>query len=128
MGQRAQTHQDSPGRDSRPEHCPGPDPRSADETQREPELTVGPALVRTIRHYWPDFTTWLEQLPHPRCQEKITFARSFLFLSGLALSLFKLRSRRQLDYELPRHNQNLLDNLNRLPGTQHHTLPANPPL
>lgn len=48
-----------------------------------------------------------------------------LFLSGLSLFLFKLGSRRQLDYELPRHNQNLLDNLNRLAGTQQDYLPVN---
>jgi hypothetical protein len=125
MGRRTQTPQEPPGRDSRPGHCPGPHSRPAQETPREPELNVGPALVRTIRHYWPDFTTWLGQLPDPRCQEKTTFDSSFLLLSGLSLFLFKLGSRRQLDYDLPRHNQNLLDNLNRLAGTQQDRLPVN---
>ena len=46
-------------------------------------------------------------------------------MSGLSLFLFKLRSRRQLDYELPTKNLTLLDNLNRLAGTQQDRLPVN---
>jgi hypothetical protein len=64
-------------------------------------------------------------LPDPRCQERITYDKSFLLLSGLFLFLFKLRSRRQFDYDLPTKNQTLLDNLNRLAGTRQDRLPVN---
>ena len=43
---------------------------------------------------------------------------------GIGLYLFQLGSRRQLDYELDAHDTYVLDNLNRLAGTDHDTRPV----
>lgn len=125
MGRRTQTRQETSGRDSHSEHRPGPHSRPAPETQGEPQLNVGPALVRTVLHFWPDFNLWLERLPDHRRADRVVYHKRFLLWLGLALFLFKLGARRQLDYELPKGNPALLDNLNRLAGTQQEGLPVN---
>jgi hypothetical protein len=125
VGRRTQTHQGSPGGGPHSEHRPGPHPRPGSETQGEPELNVGPALVRTVLHFWPDFNCWLDQVPDRRRADRVVYHKRFLLWLGLALSLFKLGSRRQLDYELPKGNPHLLDNLNRLAATGQVGLPVN---
>jgi hypothetical protein len=82
-------------------------------------------LVLTLRHYWPDFNDRLDQVPDPRPQGSITYAGRFLLWWGLSLFLFKLGSRRQLDYELRDTGPEVLANLNRLAGTQQKSLPVN---
>lgn len=55
----------------------------------------------------------------------ITYHPRFLFYWGLSLFLFKLASRRQLDYELARSGPQVLINLNRLADTSQTSLPVN---
>jgi len=81
-------------------------------------------LVQTIRHFFPDFNQWLDRLPDTRVQEDCTYATRFLAWWGLALYLFQLGSRRQLDFQLREGGQPVLDNLNRLAQTQQTTLPV----
>lgn len=85
---------------------------------------MGAELVRTILHFWPELRQWLKDFPDPRRQELITYERSFLACWALSLFLFKLRSRRQLDYELDARDTSILDNLNRLAGTKQKTRPV----
>jgi hypothetical protein len=80
--------------------------------------------VQTIRHFFPELNTWLEQLPDSRLQEAITYEGRFLAWWGIALYLFQLGSRRQLDYELDAAGTCVLANLNRLAGTQQTTRPV----
>jgi hypothetical protein len=33
---------------------------------------LGPALARTLAHFWPDHRGWLAEVPDTRDQDKIT--------------------------------------------------------
>ena len=94
------------------------------ETQGRTPLITGRALVQTVRHFFPDFNTWLGRLPDTRVQEACTYDRRFLAWWGLHLYLLQLGSRRQLDFELRDGGPKVLTNLNRLAGTTQTTLPV----
>jgi hypothetical protein len=87
-------------------------------------LSIGPLLARTLRHFFPEFNTWLEELPDPRDQERIIYDKRFLFGYGLALFLCRLGSRRQLDFQFREADLEVLANLNRLFGTQQTSCPC----
>jgi hypothetical protein len=88
-------------------------------------LTIGPILVRTIRHFFPDFNNWIDEIPDPRFLPFVTYHKRFLLWWGLSLFLCKLSSRRQLDFQLGSDGPEVLNNLNRLAGTQQKTCPVN---
>lgn len=73
--------------------------------------------MRTLRHFFPLWNTWLEQLPDSRDQEAITYPRRFLACWGILLYVLQLGSRRQLDYHLRAEGTQVLGNLNRLLDT-----------
>ena len=125
MDRRTQTPQEPPPRDQPADPGPGQAARPTPEAQKGAVLNIGPLLVQTIRHFWPLLNTWLDDIPDPRPQASVTYAGRFLLWWGLSLFLFKLGSRRQLDFELARSGPQVLDNLNRLAGTQQTTLPVN---
>jgi hypothetical protein len=81
-------------------------------------------LVQTVRHFFPDFNAWLDQLPDTRVQDACTYDRRFLAWWGLSLYLLQLGSRRQLDYDLRDGGPRVLANLNRLAETTQTTLPV----
>jgi hypothetical protein len=81
-------------------------------------------LVQTIRHFFPELPAWLERLPDTRVQEDCIYDRRFLAWWGIALYLFQLGSRRQLDFELRDGGRPVLANLNRLAETEQTTLPV----
>jgi hypothetical protein len=81
-------------------------------------------LIRTVRHFFPDLNDWLEALPDRRDPDAITYPTRFLAWWGLSLYLFQLGSRRQLDFDLEAAGTHVLDNLNRLAGTEQHTRPV----
>jgi hypothetical protein len=88
---------------------------------------VGGAFVRTIHHFWPDLDEWLAGLPDTRFQPFVTYDKRFLMWLGLALFLFRLGARRQLDYELggdPEQDAILLGNVNRLANTEQDSVPV----
>jgi len=87
-------------------------------------VILGQALVQTIRHFFPDLNAWLDALPDGRDPELITYQGRFLAWWGIALYLFQLGSRRQLDFELSADGTCVLDNLNRLAGTEQATRPV----
>jgi len=41
-------------------------------------LNVGPAFARTVRHFFPEFNHWLDEVPAPRRQERGVYHRRFL--------------------------------------------------
>jgi hypothetical protein len=88
-------------------------------------LSIGPLLVRTIRHFFPAFNDWLDQFPDQRVPQRVRYERRFLLWIGLFLFLGKLGARRQIDYQLGEAGTKVLENLNRLAGTQQTTLPVN---
>jgi hypothetical protein len=87
-------------------------------------LIVGRALVQTTRHFFPELRTWLDRLPDSRVQQDCTYERRFLAWWGIALYLFQLGSRRQLDFDLRDGGPTVLANLNRLAETEQATLPV----
>jgi hypothetical protein len=87
-------------------------------------LIAGRALVQTTRHFFPQLNTWLDRLPDTRDPEACTYATRFLAWWGIALYLFQLGSRRQLDYDLREGGPQVLANLNRLAETAQTTLPV----
>jgi hypothetical protein len=88
-------------------------------------LNIGPILVRTLHHFFPEFTAWIDQIPDPRLPPLVIYHKRFLIWWGLSLFLCKLTSRRQLDYQLNTDGSEVLNNLNRLAGTAQQTRPVN---
>jgi hypothetical protein len=88
-------------------------------------LNVGPAFARTVRHFFPDLNAWLDKVPDPRCQQRITYHHRFLLWFGLLLFVGKLGSRRQLDFKYREAGTCVLGNLNRLAQTEQDTIPCN---
>jgi len=87
-------------------------------------VIAGRALVQTTRHFFPALNAWLDRLPDTRVPEACTYSTRFLAWWGIALYLFQLGSRRQLDYELRDGGPQVLANLNRLAEAQQTTLPV----
>ena len=87
-------------------------------------MNVGAVLVRTIRHFFPEFNAWMDEIKDPRFFPFVVYDKRFLLWWGLCLFLFKLGSRRQLDFELDADGTRVLENLNRLAGTQQKTRPV----
>lgn len=81
--------------------------------------------MRTVRHFFPRFNDWLDDLPDPRNPDRLTYHPRFLLWVGLFLFLCKLGSRRQIDFQLGELDAHVLANLNRLAGTQQTTMPVN---
>jgi hypothetical protein len=88
-------------------------------------LTVGPILAQTVNHFFPELNDWFNDIPDPRFLPFVTYDKRFLMWWGLALFLFKLGSRRQLDYEFNTDGPEVLNNFNRLAGTTQATRPVN---
>jgi hypothetical protein len=88
-------------------------------------LSIGPILALTVRHFFPQINDWLDEIPDPRFRPFVTYDARFLFWWGVALFLFKLGSRRQLDFQLNADGPEVLNNLNRLAGTSQETRPVN---
>ncbi len=45
-------------------------------------MTIGPLLVRTIRHFFPAFNDWLDDFPEHRDPACLTYHRRFLTWVG----------------------------------------------
>jgi hypothetical protein len=88
-------------------------------------LNVGPAFARTVRHFFPELNSWLDELPDTRCEDRVIYHRRFLFWYGILLFAGRLGSRRQLDFKYREEGTAVLDNLNRLAGTDQDSIPCN---
>jgi hypothetical protein len=87
-------------------------------------VNLGEALTTTIRHFWPEFTQWLDGVPDTRFLPLVVYHKRFLIWWGISLYLFQLGSRRQLDFDLDARGTQVLNNLNRLAETQQETRPV----
>lgn len=128
MAHRTTSSRPTTARDSSTQHRPDPHPRPTPAPTPGPTLTpdqqLGPVFVQTLRHFFPQWNTWLDQLPDSRDQEAITYPRRFLACWGILLYLLQLGSRRQLDYHLRAEGTQVLSNLNRLLDTELTTRPV----
>jgi len=88
-------------------------------------VNLGEAMVKTIRHFFPEFNAWLDKVPDSRFFPFVVYDKRFLVWWGLSLFLFQLGSRRQLDFDLDARGTHVLDNLNRLANTEQETRPVN---
>jgi hypothetical protein len=125
MDRQPQETQDAAGRDSSAQCGSGEDPRQPQQKEERPSLKIGTILVQTIRHFFPDFDDWLEDFPDPRERERIKYDKRFLVGYGLMLFLCKLGSRRAGDFHFREADSAVLNNLNRLFGTQQTSCPVN---
>jgi len=78
-----------------------------------------------VRHFWPGFNGWLQELPDSRFEPFVTYDRKFLLWWGLLLFCCKLGSRRQLDFHLRDPESQILANINALADTSQESLPVN---
>lgn len=124
MDRRTSSAQASDSGDLATGDCSGPDSCPRSETPGGKVVGLGRAFVKTVRHFWPGFNARLNQLPDTRFVPFIRYDKKFLSWWGLLLFCFKLGSRRQLDYELRDAELEVLDNANRLAGTEQESLPV----
>jgi hypothetical protein len=124
MGRRVSTPQTPDRRHQPTDPGPGTQPHQPPQTQTGSALTIGPTLVRTLRHFFPRFNEYLDDIDDPRLEPSVTYDKRFLLWWGLALFLLKLGSRRQLDFQLGRDGPQVLHNLNRLADTEQDTCPV----
>ena len=125
MGARIPTPQGPDPRGQPVDRGPDQGPRPAPKAAAGSTLSIGPILVQTIGHFFPDLNTWIDQIPDPRFLPLVVYHKRFLVWWGLSLFLCKLASRRQLDYQLNTDGPEVLGNLNRLAGTTQDTRPVN---
>lgn len=81
-------------------------------------------MARTTRHFFPGLRDWIDQIHDPRFQPQVIYDKHFLVWTSLTLFLAKLGSRRQLNFHLNTDGPELLNNLNRLAGTQQTSCPV----
>ena len=125
MGARTSTPQGPDPRGQSVDPGPDPGPRSAPPTTAGTTLNIGPILVQTVRHFFPELNAWIDQIEDHRFPPLVVYHKRFLVWWGLSLFLFKLSSRRQLDYQLNTDGPEVLPNLNRLAGTEQESRPVN---
>lgn len=128
MARRATSSRPTTPRDKSAQQGVDPNPRPLSPPSPGPDLTpdhqVGPLFVRTLRHFFPLWNSWLDQLPDRRDPEAITYPHRFLACWGILLYVLQLGSRRQLDYHLRAEGTHVLGNLNRLVDTDLTTRPV----
>lgn len=103
----------------------GPDACTESPPQGGKVVELVRALVRTIRHFFPELNADFQALPDSRYAPMVTYETRFLCWWGLLLFLLKLRSRRQLDFQLRDLELCVLENINRLAGAEQTSLPVN---
>lgn len=125
MDRRTQASKGPPGRDPSAGGRADPNSHDPQTPKGRPSLSVGPAFARTLRHFFPDFNTWLDRVPDGRCQDRIEYRPRFLLWYGVLLFAGKLGSRRQLDFKYREEGAAVLANVNRLAETDQRTAPHN---
>lgn len=124
MAGRTQASQATPPRDPPTDGGAAACAGAVPEAQGGAALIAGRALAQTVRHFFPELNTWLDRLPDTRVQDACIYSTRFLAWWGIALYLFQLSSRRQLDFELRDGGSQVRANLNRLAETEQTTLPV----
>ncbi len=88
---------------------------SAPDSRTDLSGSVWPALLKTLKHFFPDFDIWLQSTPDPRDPRLITYPIGYVLAGGLMLFLTKIGARRQMRYQF--RTANMIGNLNFLCGT-----------
>jgi len=69
-------------------------------------------FFKTVTHFFPKLTSWLNQIDDPRNKNKIIYEPGHLLWLGIFLFLLRLGSKRRIKYKL--QTEYFLKNLNRL--------------
>lgn len=100
--------------------APGAEAPAGSERGDSASVEVWPALLKTLRHFFPDFRSWLASVPDPRDPRFIVYPIAYELAAGLMLFLTKLGSRRQMRFQFG--TPCFLKNLNLLCGTSCDTM------
>ncbi len=73
---------------------------------------TGDAFLKTVYHFFPKLTRWLNQVDDPRNKNMITYSPGHLLWLGIFLFLLRLGSKRRIKYKLA--TEYFLENINRL--------------
>ena len=73
---------------------------------------TGDVFLKTVYHFFPKLTRWLNQVEDPRNKNMITYEPGHLLWLGIFLFLLRLGSKRRIKYKLA--TEYFLENLNRL--------------
>jgi hypothetical protein len=87
-------------------------------------VSLGQTFIKTVRHFFPKFSEWLDQLPDTRWEPLVEYHQRFLSWYGILLFGLRLSSRRGADQDLRDIECAILDNLNHLAGTRQESLPV----
>jgi hypothetical protein len=79
------------------------------------EVGVWPALLKTIRHFFPSLGSWLVSLADPRDPRFIVYPLAYVLGTGLMMFLTKLGARRQIRFQF--RTARFIEKLNLLCGT-----------
>ncbi|GAI93760.1 unnamed protein product, partial [marine sediment metagenome] len=72
----------------------------------------GDVFFKTVHHFFPKLTKWLQSVDDPRNENKIIYGPSHLLWLGIFLFLLRLGSKRKIKYKLS--TKDFLENLNQL--------------
>lgn len=78
-------------------------------------VDVWPTLLKTLRHFFPDFRSWLASVADPRDPRFTVYPMAYVLGVGLLLFLTKLGARRQIRFQFG--TPSFIKNLNFLCGT-----------
>lgn len=87
---------------------------------RSEEVPVWLSLVKTLRHFLPNFVSWLAATPDPRDPRFTVYPIAYVLGSGLLLFLAKLGARRQIGFQFK--TPAFIRNLNYFCGTSCKTM------
>src|SRR6266705_2857155 len=103
---------------------PGPDPCEGQTAPAGKVVALAGTFLKTVRHFFPELPSWLDELPDTRFVPMVEYHRRFLCWWGLLLFGLGLGSRRSADNDLRDLECAILHNLNRLAGTEQDSLPV----
>ena len=73
-------------------------------------------LYKTMHHFFPSFSNWLDLVSEPRQKEKIEYPKDYLIWVGILLFLMKLETRRQIKFQF--NTEEFIGNINLLAETE----------
>lgn len=71
---------------------------------------IGEVFLKTVNHFFPKLTKWLNAVDDPRNKNKIIYGTDHLIWLGIFLFLLRLGSKRKISYRLA--SEEFLGNLN----------------
>ena len=98
--------------------------RNGPEKKNQKVLTLGESFIKTVLHFLPGLKERLAQIHDSRYSPFVVYKKEFLFWWGLLLFVFKLSSKRQLDFDVRDLDTFMLENINRLIGIDQETMPT----